>query len=159
LVFPPFMLLQMVSAGAMGGGILSAIARSLGAGEAKRANNLVWHALAITIVFGAVTTVAAELWGPKLYAAMGGRDGSLAAATLYSSIVFAGTIPLWLFNSMAAAIRATGNMILPASVMIVGAIVLIPVSPLLIFGVGPLPKLGIAGGGVAVLAYYVIGCA
>src|SRR5262245_21223368 len=42
LVFPLFMLLQMVSAGAMGGGILSAVARSLGSGNRQRANELVW---------------------------------------------------------------------------------------------------------------------
>src|ERR1700676_4486428 len=45
LVFPLFMLLQMVSAGAMGGGILSAIARALGAGNRDRAHELVWSAV------------------------------------------------------------------------------------------------------------------
>lgn len=159
LVFPLFMLLQMVSAGAMGGGILSAIARALGSGRPDRANDLVWYAVAITITLGALTTVAALLFGPKLYALMGGRDGSLAAATTYSALVFAGAVPLWLFNSLAAAIRATGNMLFPAAVVTVGAFVLIPVSPLLIFGIGPLPQLGIAGGAAAVLLYYVIGCA
>ena len=56
-------------------------------------------------------TVAALLLGPKLYALMGGRDGSLAAAVTYSAIVFAGAIPLWLFNSFAAIIhvRAATN--------------------------------------------------
>jgi len=159
LVFPLFMLLQMVSAGAMGGGILSAIARALGSGQTERANALVWHAVAITIVLGAATTAAALLFGPKLYALMGGRDGSLAAAVTYSSLVFAAAIPLWLFNSMAAVIRATGNMFFPASVITVGAIVLIPASPVLIFGLGPFPQLGIAGGAAAVVLYYVIGCA
>jgi Na+-driven multidrug efflux pump len=76
LVFPLFMLLQMVSAGAMGGGILSAIARALGAGQRDRANELVWSAVAITIGLGGLTTVAALLLGPKLYALMGGREGS-----------------------------------------------------------------------------------
>src|ERR1700742_1710938 len=56
LVFPLFMLLQMVSAGAMGGGILSAIDRALGAGRRDRAPRLVWSAVAITIVLGAATT-------------------------------------------------------------------------------------------------------
>ena len=65
---------------------------------------------------GALTTVAALLFGPKLYALMGGRDGSLAAATTYSALVFAGAIPLWLFNSFAAVIRGTGNMFFPAAV-------------------------------------------
>jgi putative MATE family efflux protein len=159
LVFPPFMLLVMVSAGAMGGGILSAIARALGSGDSERANDSVWHALAITVVFGAAVTIAALLWGPKLYSLMGGRDGSLALATTYSAIIFAGAIPLWLFNSMAAMIRATGNMFLPATVISLGAVFLIPVSPMLIFGFGVLPRLGIAGGAVAVLIYYIAGCA
>lgn len=159
LVFPPFMLLVMVSAGAMGGGILSAIARALGAGENGRANALVWHAVAITVVLSAATTAAALFWGPKLYALMGGRDASLRNAVLYSNIIFAAAVPLWLFNSFAAMIRATGNMVLPAAVMIGGAFFLVPVSPLLIFGLGPLPRLGIAGGAVAVLIYYVVGCA
>src|SRR5471032_1947037 len=159
LVFPLFMLLQMVSAGAMGGGILSAIARALGSGNRKRANELVWSAVTITVLLGAATTVLAVLFGPKLYALMGGRDGSLSAAATYSAIVFAGAVPLWLFNSFAAVIRGTGNMFFPAAVVTAGALILVPVSPLLIFGIGPFPNLGIAGGAVAVLLYYVIGCA
>src|SRR5882757_7108178 len=158
LVFPLFMLLQMVSAGAMGGGILSAIARALGSGNRDRANELVWSAVVITIGLGALTTAGALLFGPKLYALMGGQGGSLAAAATYSALVFAGAIPLWLFNSFAAVIRGTGNMFFPAAVITVGAFILIPLSPLLIFGLGPFPHLGIAGGAAAVLLYYVIGC-
>jgi putative MATE family efflux protein len=159
LVFPLYMLLQMVTAGAMGGGILSAVARALGSGQRDRANDIVWYAVAITIVLGAFTTVAVLLFAPRLYALMGGRDGSLAAATTYSAVVFAGTIPLWLFNSFAAVIRGTGNMLFPAAVISVGALVLIPLSPALIFGLGPFPQLGIAGGALAVVLYYAIGSA
>ena len=134
LVFPLFMLLQMVSAGAMGGGILSAIARALGSGRRDPANELVWHAVAITVALGALTTLAVLLFGPRLYALMGGREGSLAAAVTYSTFAFAGTIPLWMFNSFAAIIRGTGNMLFPAAVTGAGAFFLIPLSPLLIFG-------------------------
>ena len=158
LVFPLFMLLQMVSAGAMGGGILSAIARALGSGRRDRANELVWYAVAITVALGVLTTLAVLLFGPRLYALMGGREGSLAAAVTYSTFAFAGTIPLWMFNSFAAIIRGTGNMLFPAAVTGAGAFFLIPLSPLLIFGYGPLPQLGIAGGAVAVVLYYSIGC-
>ena len=157
LVFPLFMLLQMVSAGAMGGGILSAIARSLGSGQTERANELVWSAVAITVLLGALTSAAALSFGPRLYALMGGREGSLVAAATYSGIVFAGAIPLWLFNSFAAIIRGTGNMFFPAAVVTAGALVLIPLSPMLIFGWGPFPQLGIVGGAVAVVANYVVG--
>src|SRR5580704_10511841 len=84
LVFPILMLVQMVSAGAMGGGILSAVARSLGSDRREEAGVLAWHAVTIAIGLGIATTVAALAFGPRLYALMGGRDASLAAAVSYS---------------------------------------------------------------------------
>ena len=157
LVFPLFMVVQMVSAGAMGGGILSSVARALGSNRREDANILAWHAVAIAVGLGVLTTAAAFAGGPKLYGLMGGRDGSLAAALTYSNIVFAAAIPLWLYNSLAAVIRGTGNMRVPATVTGLGALVLIPLSPALIFGLGPLPRLGIAGGAAAVVLFYVVG--
>jgi putative MATE family efflux protein len=159
LVFPILMTIQMISAGAMGGGILSAIARSLGSNRRDEAGRLVWHAVAIAVGLGVATTLAALSGGAMLYATMGGRDASLAAALAYSNLVFTGAVPLWLYNSLAAVIRGTGNMALPASVTAVGAIVLIPLSPALIFGWGPLPHLGIAGGAAAIVLFYTIGSA
>jgi MATE family, multidrug efflux pump len=157
LVFPVLMLFVMISAGAMGGGILSAVARALGSGRSGDANVLAWHAVAIALGLGIATTAVLLLAGPSLYALMGGREGSLAAAVTYSTIVFTGAVPLWLFNSLAAVIRGTGNIYFPASVTFAGALVLIPLSPALIFGWGPFPYLGIAGGATAVVTYYVIG--
>lgn len=159
LVFPVFMMIQMISAGAMGGGMLSAVARALGASRRDEAGILVWHAVAIAVGLGLATSVAAFAGGAALYGAMGGRDASLAAAVTYSNTVFAGAILLWLFNSLAAVIRGSGNMALPAAMTLLGAIVLIPLSPALIFGWGPLPRLGIAGGGVAIVSFYFVGCA
>jgi putative MATE family efflux protein len=159
LVFPILMLIQMVSAGAMGGGILSAIARSLGSERREEAGVLTWHAVAVAVGLGVATTLAAWAGGARLYALMGGRDQSLAAAVSYSNVIFAGAIPLWLYNSLAAAIRGTGNMVVPATVTTVGTAVLIPLSAALIFGIGPLPRFGIVGGAVAVVSFYVIGSA
>ncbi|WP_244625612.1 MATE family efflux transporter [Methylobacterium mesophilicum] len=157
LVFPMLMLVQMISAGAVGGGMLSAVSRALGGGRLAEANGLVWHAVAIALGLGVLTTGAALLAGPHLYAAMGGRGASLTAALAHSDVVFAGAVLLWLFNALAAVIRGTGNMLLPAAVMCAGTVALIPLSPALIFGLGPLPRLGVVGGAVAVLAYYAAG--
>src|SRR5438270_215750 len=66
---------------------------------------------------------------------------------------------VWLLNGLASIIRGTGNMLVPASVICVGVVVLVPLSPLLIFGIGPFPALGIAGGGVALLLFYAAGSA
>lgn len=159
LVFPVFMLLQMVSAGAVGGAILSGVARALGADNRRRVDEVVWTSVLLTLALSLATSLGVILGGPALYAAMGGTGEGLAAALTYSAIVFAGAVPLWLFNTFAAMIRGTGNMLVPALVIVGGALFLVPVSPLLIFGVGPFPRLGIAGGGVAVLVYYIAGAA
>jgi putative MATE family efflux protein len=158
LVFPLVMLMQMTSAGAMGGGIASAVARSLGARKRDDANALVGHALLIALGFGLLFTVVLWLWGEPLYARMGGRGASLAAALTYSNWVFAGAVLVWLFNSMAALIRGTGNMRVPAIVTIAGTVLLVPMSQVFIFGFGGLPGLGIAGGALALLSYYALGC-
>jgi putative MATE family efflux protein len=159
LVFPVQMLFVMITAGAMGGGILSAVARTLGSGRNSDANALAWQTVWIALVLGLVTTAVLLAVGPALYGAMGGTGASLAAALIYSNVVFAGAIPLWLYNSLAAVIRGTGNMWVPALVTTVGAALLIPLSPVLIFGFGPIPAFGIAGGAAAVVAFYVVGSA
>src|SRR6185436_12750502 len=155
--FPVLMLMQMMSAGAMGGGISSAIARALGAGRRADADALVLHALAIAAAFGLFFMLAVLGGGRWMYGAMGGRGASLAAALTYSNVIFAGAILVWTFNSLANVIRGTGNMALPAAVTFAGAAALIPLSPALIFGWGPFPRLGVAGGAVAVVVFYAVG--
>ena len=158
LVFPVVMLAQMMSAGAVGGGMSSAIARALGGGRRRDANDLVIHAVAVGALFGVAFSVLLLLGGPWLYAALGGHGASLEAALTYSNVIFTGAILIWIFNSLANVIRGTGNMVMPALVTCGGVLFVIPLSPLLIFGLGPFPRLGVAGGSVALLAYYAVGC-
>ena len=159
LVFPAVMLMQMTSAGAMGGGIASAIARALGARRRDDADALVLHALLIAAVFALAFMVTVVAGGRWLYTRMGGSGGALDAAMVYSNWVFGGALLVWLFNTLSAVIRGAGNMALPAYVTVAGAVLLLPLSPLLIFGWGPLPGLGIAGGAIALLLYYLAGSA
>ena len=159
LVFPAVMLMQMTSAGAMGGGIASAIARALGARRRNDADALVLHALLIAAVFALAFMVTVVAGGRWLYTRMGGSGGALDAAMVYSNWVFGGALLVWLFNTLSAVIRGAGNMALPAYVTVAGAVLLLPLSPLLIFGWGPLPGLGIAGGAIALLLYYLAGSA
>ncbi|MGO4560140.1 MATE family efflux transporter [Mesorhizobium sp. 2RAF21] len=157
LVFPAVMLMTMISAGAMGGGISSAVARALGAGRRQDADGLVLHAVVINIALGITFSLVFLLFGEPIYRAMGGQGGELEAALIYSNTVFAGNIFIWLMNGLASVIRGTGNMLFPAIVTFVGVFFLVPISPLLIFGYGPVPPFGIAGGGVALLVFYFAG--
>ncbi len=157
LVFPLIMFMQMTSNGAMGGGIASAIARALGGGRRDDARALVLHAVLIALAFGLLFTLVMLLGGRAIYALMGGRGEALEAALLYSNWVFAGAALIWFFNALSAVIRSTGNMMMQALVMVGGAVVMIPLSALLIFGWGPVPGFGIVGGALALLAYYALG--
>jgi putative MATE family efflux protein len=159
LVFPFVMLVQMISAGAMGGGISSAIARALGAGRREEADALVLHALLITVALGTACSVIMLGFGRPIYRALGGAGGELDAAVSYSNVVFGGNVLLWAMNGLANVVRGAGNMLVPALIICVGVLVLVPLSPLLIFGIGPFPALGIAGGGAALILFYAAGTA
>lgn len=154
LVFPAVMLMTTISAGAIGGGISSAVARALGAGRRYEADALVLHAVVINIVLGLGFSALFLAFGRSIYSFLGGSGGELEAALTYSNAVFAGNLLIWVMNGLASVIRGTGNMAVPALVTCVGVALLIPISPLLIFGIGPLPALGVAGGGVALLVFY-----
>src|SRR5438309_3136311 len=73
LVFPFAMLTQMMSAGAMGGGVSSAISRALGAGDRNRAARLALHAVTIGACAGLLFTVVMLLFGRNFFAVLGGR--------------------------------------------------------------------------------------
>ncbi len=154
LVFPVLMLMMTMSHAGIGSGVASAVARAIGAGRKDDADALVWHAVVLAVVFGLIFTVAAVVFGGALYGAMGGEAEALDAATTYSSYLFAGAIPIWIVNLLAAALRGSGNVRVPALVTLIGAMILIPASPALIFGFGPIPPLGIAGAGLAFALYY-----
>ena len=147
LVFPLTALMTAVSNGGIGGGVSAAVARAVGAGRGDEADALVAHALVLAIAFGVLFTTGAFAAGPALYRAMGGSGDALAAALRFSGWFFAGAVPIWAVNLIAAALRGAGEVRLPASVTLTGALVTILLSPALIFGVGPLPRMGVGGAG------------
>ncbi|WP_112312922.1 MATE family efflux transporter [Pseudogemmobacter bohemicus] len=159
LVFPVVMLMTMISAGAVGGAISSSVARALGAGRRDQADALVIHAVVINLAISLVFSAVFLICGRPIYTALGGSGGELDAAVTYSNVVFAGAVFTWMMNGLASVIRGAGNMVIPALVSVLGVVFLVPVSPVLIFGYGPIPAMGIAGGGLALVLFYAIGTA
>jgi MATE family, multidrug efflux pump len=157
LVFPLVMLMQTMSAGGMGGGVASAVARAIGGGRRADADALVVHAIVIALVMAAAFTVLFEAGGTPLYRAMGGHGVVLDSAVVYSRVLFGGALAYWLFNTLGSAIRGSGNMAVPASVMVAGSAIYLALSPALILGWGPLPRLGIAGAAAASVVSFALG--
>jgi len=145
LVFPFVMLMQMFSAGAMGGGVSSAIARSLGAGNTQRAGALAVHAVCIGLGAGLFFTLALWLGGPALYRLLGGSGEVLQLATHYAFWVFLATPAIWLFNTLISIVRGSGNMRIPSGAILAVSLVQVLSGAVLGLGLFGAPRLGMQG--------------
>ena len=149
LVFPFVMMMQMLSAGAIGGGVSSAIARALGAGDKARAEALLAHALVLAIVLGCLFALFMLVAGPPVYRLLGGRGEVLEYAITYSTILFAGSPSVWVANFCANALRGQGDTLKPSLMLSLAALVHIPLTAWLTL------RMGIAGAAWAyVIAFF-----
>lgn len=145
LVFPMIMLTLMMSSGAMGGGVSSAISRALGARDERRARALALHALIVGVVAGVMFTAFFLSYGEAIYTSLGGDEKVLPLAVAYSATFFAGATIVWLFNIFASIARGTGNMRVPSSTIIGVAVLQIVLGGVLSLGIGPIPQFGLTG--------------
>lgn len=157
LVFPFVMLTQMMSAGAMGGGVSSAISRSLGAGNPDRAAMLALHAAIIGLGGGLLFTAVMLIFGGQLFALLGGRGRVLDEALLYSHVLFSGAASIWLVNTLASVLRGTGDMMRSSSVVLAVALTQAVIGGVLGLGVGPIPRFGMQGVAAGQLIAYTLG--
>ena len=147
LAFPWVMMVLQTTNSGMGVGVSSAVARALGAGRRDRADALVFHAFLLALAIAAIFSTAFLSGAPFLFRWMGGQGEMLADALSYANVALGGAVCICVLNLLGNAVRGTGNMNLPASVLIGCVLVHIAISPVLIFGLGPLPALGPAGAG------------
>lgn len=157
LVFPTIVLTQMMSSGAMGGGVSSAISRALGAGDWRRARSLAMHALAIGSTAGVIISSVFFVLAPTIFSALGGKGEVLADAIEYSRAFFAGAVAVWLFNSLISIVRGSGNMRLPSATIIAVGVIQIGLGAGLALGLAGLPRLGLPGVALAQVAAHAVG--
>src|ERR1700674_3054835 len=157
LVFPLVILTMTMSGGAMGGGVSSAIARALGAGDKERASALAAHALLIGACFGLAFMLIMLIFGPALLELLGGRGNVLTRAIGYIQIFFGGAVVPWLMNTLAAILRGTGNMKLPSLIILNSAACQIILGGILGLGLGPVPQFGMRGVAAGSLTAFSIG--
>jgi putative MATE family efflux protein len=159
LVFPLAMLTQMMSNGAMGSGVSSAISRALGSGDRDKASALAVHALVIGGVVGVLYSLLLVLCGSVFYRWLGGRGEVLQAATGFGAVLFSGAVLVWLCNTLASVVRGTGNMQWPSAVLFGVSLLQIVVGGAFGLGLGPAPRWGMAGvalGNIVAMAVAVV---
>src|SRR5882757_670 len=159
LVFPFVILTMTMSGGAMGGGVSSAIARALGAGDVERASMLASHAILIGFCFGLAFMVLMLVFGPALLQLLGGRGNVLAQAIGYIQIFFGGVVIAWLMNTLGGVLRGTGNMKLPSLIVLGSALCQIILGGTLGLGLGPVPQFGMRGVAAGSLIAYSLSAA
>ena len=118
VVLPFSLLLGQMSAGAMGGGVVSAIARALGARREDEASALVLHALVIAICGGLLFAVILAGFPYTLYEVIAGPEVAAAAAPYSVWLFGAGAIPTWLANTLASVLRGGGRHALAARALV-----------------------------------------
>jgi putative MATE family efflux protein len=159
LAFPWVMLVLQTTNSGMGNGVSSAVARALGAGSRERADALVFHAFLLALALGAIFAAVMLLGAPFLFGWMGGRGEMLSDALAYADVALGGAVCICVLNFLGNAVRGTGNMSLPATVLVACVLAHIAISPVLIFGFGPLPALGPAGAGWGLVIPFAAGSA
>lgn len=157
LAFPWIMIMLQTTNSGMGAGVSSAVARALGAGQRDKADELTFHAFVLALALAGIFSTALLLAAPLMFGWMGGRDTMLIDALAYANVAFGGAVCITVLNLLGNAVRGTGNMTLPAVVLVGCVIAHIAISPVLIFGYGPLPALGPAGAGWGLVLPFGVG--
>jgi putative MATE family efflux protein len=152
LVFPFMMLMTMMAAGGMGGGVAAATARALGAGRLDDARALVLHALVLGLGLALLFTLMAWTIAPTFYRLLGGSGAALAHAETYSHVLFTGSIAVWANFFFSALLRGGGDAATPGRYMLISSLAQIPLSGVLALGIGDWPGLGMAGPAVSSVA-------
>ena len=145
VVLPFALLLGQMSAGAMGGGVVSAIARALGGGKPEEAARLSLHAVIIALGFAAGFVLLLAVFGRPVLGAIGGAEAAAAGVPYAAWLFGAGAVPAWLANTLASVLRGGGKHALAARVLNLCWIVYPPLGWLLAEPLG----LGLSGLGMA----------
>ena len=151
LVFPFQTLMQMMSAGAIGGGVTSSVARALGGNDDGKAASVVWHAVVIAVLMSFLFVIVLGVFSRPVFALLGGEGAALDGAVAYAQIAFGAGIAIWILYILAAALRGMGDTITPARAITISSIIQVGLSGALTLGWGFFPNLGVIGPAVAMI--------
>ena len=106
VLLPFALLMQQMSTGAMGGGVISAVARALGAGRRDEASALVLHAVVIALVAGLAFALGLSVFGGWMLEAVAGPKSAHSATSYCWWLFGAGALPIWLTNTLASVLNS-----------------------------------------------------
>ena len=148
LVYPVQNFINAAGIG-FGIGINAAISFYLGAGDGEKANTAAVRGLFLTVIHGIVLTVVCIMIMPFFLGLFTAEESVVSMGTRYCSIAFLFTVVIVTGVSFEKIFQATGRMKVTMAALMAGCIANIILDPLLIFGIGPFPRMDIEGAALA----------
>ncbi|WP_373433106.1 MATE family efflux transporter [Vibrio anguillarum] len=146
--FPVTFAVNCITMG-IGIGLSTSIGRLLGQGDAKNAARFSSHGVLLAVVLVTFASILGLLTIKQLFLLLGATDDLIPLIEQYMQVWYL-TIPLLVIPMAGnSAIRATGDTKTPAKIMMLAGCINGLLDPLLIFGYGPFPELGIQGAAIA----------
>ncbi len=144
-----FLLMAAVFGVVMATGIM--VGQSVGARDVMQAKRVVGSSAVFIVLLSLATAVIGALTAEPILRLMSTPPDALPYAVSYLRIVFIATPPMFFYIYAAMVLRGAGDARTPFIFMFISVGLDIALNPLLIFGAGPLPALGISGSGLAML--------
>lgn len=140
----------------MGGQIK--VGQTLGAGNKKEAREYATSAIQLALIYGVLLTIVILVLADPFIRFLGLNGATVISdGTIYLQIVSVGILFSFLNQVLTGIFTAMGNSSISFRATAVGLVINIVLDPVLIFGVGPVPALGVAGAAIAtVLAQAVV---
>ena len=148
LVFPIQNFSNAIAIG-FGIGINAMIALYLGAGDREKAETAATHGFVLSLVHGVVMMVVSIAIMPGFLRRFTQDEALIAAGITYSTIVFLFLVVNMVSLAFEKIFQAVGRMKVSMVALITGCVCNILLDPVLIFGLGPVPAMGIAGAALA----------
>jgi len=140
----------------MAAGSGSVLARTIGAGDEDGAHRAAAAGQTLAVWTAAIVSGVGLLSSHSVFVFMGTSQGVTSEGLRYMWVILAGMPAYFIFAWMSAAFRAVGDARTPLKLLAVAAFVNLLVDPLLIFGVGPLPALGVMGAAVTTVISWLV---
>jgi putative MATE family efflux protein len=148
--FPVLMVVTSVAIG-LGAGTSSVVARAIGSDNHRRARRLATDSLILSFGITAIMCVVGILTIAPLFRLLGAPEDMIPLIAGYMKILYVG-VPFVVVGMVGmSSMRATGDTRLPSMLMVIAAVVNVILDPILIFGIGPIPSMGLNGAAMAAL--------
>ena len=140
----------------IGTGLSSFVARAFGAGEIEKAGRIAANGLAFGIILSLLLAALGVAFARPLFALLGAGPEIMASVLDYCRIIFIGFIFIFFGAFGNSIIRGAGDTKTPMKFLLIQTLVNLVLDPLFIFGLGPIPAMGVWGAGLAMVMSRVV---